>query len=65
MKISIYGKKVGTSAMFIGNKYSVVTLVKIFPSKISALKTQKTHGYDAIQVLTGEVVKESKINKPQ
>ena len=65
MKIAIYGKKVGTSAVYLGNKYTGVTLVKIYPAKVSAVKSSERHGYDAIQVLTGENVKDAKVNKPQ
>jgi len=65
MKIDICGKIVGSSAMYIEGVYSKVTLVKIYDSIVFETKTFAKHGYDALKVLTGSVVSDKKINKPQ
>jgi len=65
MIIKIFGEKVANSAMYVGNKYTHVTLVKMFSSKVVGLKTFEKNGYDAIQMITGVEVAERKINKPQ
>jgi len=65
MKIDILGKIVGSSAMYIGNTYSQVTLVKLYDSIVFETKTYDKHGYDAIKVSTGDIVSDSKLKKPQ
>ena len=66
MLISIFGEKLGTTAMFnTNNAYKCVTLVKLFPAKVCEVKTITKNGYNALKVVTGSVVKSKNASKPQ
>ncbi len=66
MLISIFGEKLGTTAMFnANNAYKCVTLVKLFPAKVCEVKTITKNGYNALKVVTGSVVKTKNASKPQ
>jgi large subunit ribosomal protein L3 len=66
MLISIFGEKVGTTALFKSNgAYKCVTLVQLFPAKVCEVKTKTKNGYSALKVVTGTIVKEKNALKPQ
>jgi large subunit ribosomal protein L3 len=66
MLISIFGEKLGTTALFnANNAYKCVTLVKLFPAKVCEVKTITKNGYNALKIVTGSVVKEKNLSKPQ
>ena len=60
---TIYGKKVGMTQVFEDDRVCPVTVVSVAPNTICQLKTNKTDGYNAVQLGFGEV-KEDKLNKP-
>ena len=64
-KISFVGQKIGMSSIFINNKIVPVTIVEILPHTILDIRTNEKHGYNALVVAGGKMVKDKKINKPQ
>ena len=59
--IGIVGKKCGMTRVFTDDGRSVpVTIVQANPNLINRIKTETTDGYNAIQVLTGQVTKNPK-----
>ena len=59
--IGIVGKKCGMTRVFTDDGRSVpVTIVQANPNLINRIKTEATDGYNAIQVLTGQVTKKPK-----
>jgi len=59
--IGIVGKKCGMTRVFTDDGRSVpVTIVQANPNLINRIKTETTDGYNAIQVLTGQVTKKPK-----
>ncbi len=65
MKISLLGKKIGMTRIFKDDGVAVaVTVVKVEPSVVTAVKTVEKDGYSAIQLGYGDV-KEKNVNKPR
>jgi len=59
--IGIVGKKCGMTRVFTDDGRSIpVTIVQANPNLINRIKTEETDGYNAIQVLTGQVTKNPK-----
>ena len=65
MQKAIIGKKVGMTQIFDeSGKVIPVTVVEAGPCTVTQKKTVETDGYTAVQ-LGFEVIKESKLTKPQ
>ncbi|MEW5909655.1 MAG: 50S ribosomal protein L3 [Thermodesulfobacteriota bacterium] len=65
MSSGVLGKKLGMTSMFLSDGTLVpVTVVKAGPCVVTQIKTDKTDGYNALQLGFGEK-KESRINKPK
>lgn len=63
MAIGLIGRKRGMTRVFTEQGASVpVTVVEVLPNRVTALKTQDQHGYDAVQVTAG-TKKVSRVNK--
>lgn len=55
MSLGLVGRKVGMTRIFSDDGISTpVTVIEVAPNKVSQLKTVKTDGYTALQVVTGE-----------
>ena len=64
MVAGIFGKKLGMTHIFDKDGSSVpVTLIKAEPCQISQIKTEKTNGYNAVQIAYSEK-KATRISKP-
>lgn len=64
MTIGLIGRKLGMTRVFTDDGVSIpVTVVAVFPNRISQLKTIEKDGYQAVQ-LTGGEKKASHVNKP-
>lgn len=62
--IGLIGRKVGMTRVFTDEGVSIpVSVVEVFPNRISQLKTMENDGYVAVQ-LTGGEKKSSHVNKP-
>lgn len=62
--IGLIGRKIGMTRVFTDDGVSIpVSVVEIFPNRISQVKTIETDSYNAIQ-LTGGEKKSSRVNKP-
>lgn len=62
--VGIIGKKIGMTQVF--NEEGIVTavtVVEVTPMVVAQIKTEKTDGYNAIQVASGDV-KDKHVNKP-
>jgi len=65
MAIGLVGKKSGMTRVFTADGRSIpVTVIEVFPNRITQIKTQDSDGYTAIQMTAGEV-KQSRVNKPE
>ena len=61
----ILGRKIGMTQVFATNgKLTPVTVIQVEPNIVSQIKTEKTDGYNAIQLATVEK-KETRANKPE
>ena len=69
MKKAILGKKIGMTQIFVSDGRLVpVTVVEAGPCTVTMVKTQKTDGYEAIQVGFGELSEQRAkklLNKPE
>lgn len=64
MAIGLVGKKSGMTRVFAEDGRSVpVTVIEVFPNRITQIKTPDTDGYTALQLTAGEV-RQSRVNKP-
>lgn len=64
MSLGLVGRKTGMTRIFDADGGSTpVTVIEIFPNRVSQVKTIETDGYQSIQVAFGDV-KASKVNKP-
>lgn len=62
--IGLLGRKIGMTRVFTAEGASVpVSVVEVYPNRVSQLKTIETDGYSAVQ-LTGGVKKASRVTKP-
>lgn len=62
--IGLLGRKVGMTRVFTAEGISVpVSVVEVYPNRVSQIKTVATDGYCAIQ-LTGGAKKASRVSKP-
>jgi large subunit ribosomal protein L3 len=62
-RIALIGKKLGMTNMFDGHKIIPVTLVKVLPNVV--VETRKYDNKYGLVLAGNEIIKESKINKPQ
>ena len=64
MTIGLLGRKIGMTRVFTAEGISIpVSVVEVYPNRVSQLKTVETDGYDAVQV-TGGLKKASRVSKP-
>lgn len=62
--IGLLGRKVGMTRIFTPEGISVpVSVVEVYPNRVSQIKSEETDGYAAVQ-LTGGIKKASRVNKP-
>ena len=62
--LGLLGHKIGMTRVFTAEGKSIpVTVVEVFPNRVSQLKNVETDGYNAVQ-LTGGTKKSSRVNKP-
>jgi large subunit ribosomal protein L3 len=62
--IGLLGRKVGMTRVFTSDGVSIpVSVVEVYPNRVSQLKDMSTDGYTAIQ-LTGGTKKAGRVNKP-
>ncbi|MGD2184639.1 MAG: 50S ribosomal protein L3 [Desulfobacterales bacterium] len=60
----LMGKKLGMSGLFLPDgRYVPVTVIEAGPCVVTQIKTEKTDGYNALQLGFGDK-KESRVNKP-
>lgn len=63
MNIGLLGRKVGMTRVFTAEgKMIPVSVVEVYPNRVSQLKTEETDGYTAVQV-TGGTKKASRVTK--
>lgn len=63
MTIGLLGRKIGMTRIFTEEGISIpVSVVEVYPNRVSQLKTVDTDGYNAVQ-LTGGMKKASRVNK--
>lgn len=60
----ILGEKLGMTQIFDGARAIPVTVIKAGPCYVAQVKTEKTDGYDAVQLVFA-TIKPAKLNKPQ
>ena len=64
MAIGLIGYKIGMTRVFTADGESVpVSVVEIYPNRVSQVKSVENDGYNAVQ-LTGGIKKASRVNKP-
>lgn len=64
MTMGLIGRKIGMTRVFTEEGASIpVSVVEVYPNRVSQLKTVESDGYNAIQ-LTGGVKKASRVSKP-
>lgn len=64
MTIGLLGRKIGMTRVFKGDGSSIpVSVVEVSPNRVSQIKTEKSNGYTAVQ-LVGGTRKSNRINKP-
>ena len=62
--IGLLGRKIGMTRIFTTEGSSLpVTVVEVYPNRVSQVKNVDTDGYNAVQ-LTGGVKKASRVSKP-
>lgn len=65
MAIGLVGRKAGMTRIFTEDGVAIpVTVIEVFPNKVTQVKTLENDGYWAIQVTTGEK-KRSRVNKAE
>lgn len=65
MAIGLVGRKVGMTRIFTEDGVSIpVTVIEATPNRVTAVKSQETDGYSALQVTAG-TVKASRLSKPE
>ena len=64
MAIGLVGRKVGMTRIFTEDGVSIpVTVIEATPNRVTAVKSNETEGYSALQVTAG-TVKASRLSKP-
>ena len=63
MKIGLLGRKIGMTRIFTEEGSIPVSVVEVYPNRVSQLKNVDTDGYDAVQI-TGGTKKASHVDKP-
>ena len=65
MSVGLIGRKAGMTRVFTEDGVSVpVTVIEVEPNRVTAVKTEETDGYAAIQVTTG-AKKANRLSKPE
>jgi large subunit ribosomal protein L3 len=65
MAIGLVGRKVGMTRIFTEDGVSIpVTVIEATPNRVTAVKSNETDGYSALQVTAG-TVKASRLTKPE
>ena len=65
MSVGLIGRKAGMTRVFAEDGVSVpVTVIEVEPNRVTAVKTEETDGYTAIQVTTGGK-KANRLSKPE
>jgi large subunit ribosomal protein L3 len=65
VSVGILGTKIGMTQIFDeAGKAIPVTVIQAGPCKVTQVKTKSTDGYDAVQIVFGEI-REKLLNKPQ
>lgn len=65
MAIGLVGRKVGMTRIFTEDGVSIpVTVIEATPNRVTAVKSEETDGYSALQVTAG-TVKASRLSKPE
>ncbi|MDP4530458.1 50S ribosomal protein L3 [Alkalimonas delamerensis] len=65
MAIGLVGRKVGMTRIFTEDGVSIpVTVIEATPNRVTAVKSEETDGYSALQVTAG-TVKANRLNKPE
>ena len=65
MSVGLIGRKAGMTRVFTEDGVSVpVTVIEVEPNRVTAVKTEDTDGYAAVQVTTGGK-KASRLSKPE
>jgi large subunit ribosomal protein L3 len=60
----LVGEKCGMTRVFTEDGVIPVTVIQVLPNTVTQIKTNETHGYQAVQVTTG-TRKRSRVNKPE
>ncbi|MFY0676390.1 MAG: 50S ribosomal protein L3 [Neptuniibacter sp.] len=64
MSVGLIGRKAGMTRVFTEDGVSVpVTVIEVEPNRVTAVKTEETDGYTAVQVTTGSK-KANRLSKP-
>lgn len=64
MSLGLVGQKVGMTRIFTETGESIpVTVIEIIPNRVTQVKSEKTDGYSAVQITTGNK-KSSHVSKP-
>ncbi|WP_415899438.1 50S ribosomal protein L3 [Neptuniibacter sp. QD48_11] len=65
MSVGLIGRKAGMTRVFTEDGVSVpVTVIEVEPNRVTAVKTEETDGYQAVQVTTG-AKKANRLSKPE
>lgn len=65
MTVGLIGRKAGMTRVFTEDGQSVpVTVIEVEPNRVTAVKTEETDGYTAVQVTTG-AKKANRLSKPE
>ncbi|WP_286240382.1 50S ribosomal protein L3 [Neptuniibacter halophilus] len=65
MSVGLIGRKAGMTRVFTEDGVSVpVTVIEVEPNRVTAVKTEETDGYTAVQVTTG-CKKANRLSKPE
>ena len=65
MTVGLIGRKAGMTRVFTEDGVSVpVTVIEVEPNRVTAVKTEETDGYTAVQVTTGSK-KANRLSKPE
>ncbi len=65
MTVGLIGRKAGMTRVFNEDGVSVpVTVIEVEPNRVTAVKTEETDGYTAVQVTTGSK-KANRLSKPE
>ncbi|WP_415889530.1 50S ribosomal protein L3 [Neptuniibacter sp. SY11_33] len=65
MSVGLIGRKAGMTRVFNEDGVSVpVTVIEVEPNRVTAVKTEETDGYQAVQVTTG-AKKANRLSKPE